>query len=82
MKNNELDRIRDIADLSEEQVAELTAEQAKMLGERFGIDAKNIENSIPVQNATDPTRVRIKKIEERILLKLRGSDEPTEPEDD
>jgi len=79
MKDSELDRIRDISDLTEEEVAELTAEQAIMLRERFGIDSKNIGNSSPIQKATDPTRLRLKKIEEKFLSKLRGNGKPHEP---
>ena len=82
MNDSKLNHIKDVKDLTEEELSELTAEQAKMLRKRFGIDTDTIENSIPVQKATDATRLRIKQIEEKYLSKFGGNKQPPEPEND
>ena len=81
MKDSELTHIKSISDITEEVLSKLTAEQAKMLRKRFGVDTSKLENSLPVQEAFDKTRLRIKEIEEKYRSKARGKNEPPEPED-
>lgn len=80
MKDDELKRIRNIEELSQEELDKLTADQAKILKERFNIDPNNQNDIKNIQKKYDETRKRIKEIESKALNKLKGNNDDPGPD--
>ena len=77
MTDDKFNHITSIEDLTEEDLENMTAEQAKMLRERFGIIKTNQIDKEQLQEQYETTRRRIKEIEAKFLRKKEGEDSDT-----
>lgn len=74
MEDDKFKHISSIEDLTEEDLKKMTADQAKMLRERLGIDKKNTIDKDQLQEQNEATRNRIKEIEAKFLRKRENKD--------
>ncbi len=66
-----LDHIKSLSDLTKEVLSHLTAREAKILRERFGVDLENIAELEAIGKQFDITRERIRELERKALKKLQ-----------
>jgi DNA-directed RNA polymerase sigma subunit (sigma70/sigma32) len=67
-----------LSDMTKEVLENLTAREAKILRERFGVDPQESIDLEEVEKQFDITRARIKEIEEKAIQKLKNRKLSTE----
>lgn len=75
MSDDDFKGIKNVKDLTQEVLDGITAREAKILRERFGIELDKDSNLKEIAKQFDVTRERIRKIEEKALKKLHGGDD-------